>query len=84
MQLAREAFEAAREIGYKRKEIKIKLNGAIIEEKDLFTEKLEHQGQQQPQVDVDNSEGLAGLTRQGEAEIANPTKQNKQIILLFH
>ena len=79
-QLAREAFEAALEIGYQRDEITIKKNGAVIAEKDLFVETLDlhHPGQGQPQVNVDKSQGLANLVRQGEDQIKNPTDPNPQ------
>ncbi len=80
-QLAREAFEAAREIGYERKEITIKLNGAVIEEKDLFTESLDdvhHMGQQPPQLNVDKSEEFARLAKQAQAKVdGHPGRQEE-------
>ncbi len=76
-QLAREAFEAAREVGYKYSdkaednEITIQINGTTISRKDLFTEKLEdiqHPGQQIPEVDLSGT---------AEVHAGNAAKQKK-------
>ncbi|MDX2346413.1 MAG: hypothetical protein QNK11_06045 [Legionella sp.] len=71
--LAREAYEAAREIGYEAKEITINVNGAAWSKEQLMEEEMYLSGQS-VKVDTDISGQLASHTRGLESQLETPGK----------
>ncbi len=73
MQLAREAYEAAEENGYKRDEITIQIQGQTMKPEQLFEKTLTDVrasgNQQPPKINVDISGSLAGVSQSAQKQI---------------